>query len=112
VSDPYPADKQADYQQPNQGGYAPAPPSYGGYVQPQQGNGLAIAGLVCGIIGLFFLWIVLSPLAIIFGSIGRSRANRGASGKGMATAAIVLGIVGIVGYVILIAVLANRGFVL
>jgi len=30
----------------------------------------------------------------------------------MATAAIVLGIVGIVGYVILIAVLANHGLVL
>ena len=90
------------------------PPGYGGYPQPvQQGsNGLAIAGLVCGIISLLLLWFILGPLAIIFGGIGLSRANKGASGKGMAIAGIVLGIVAIVGYIILIAAIAsNHNFV-
>ena len=33
-------------------------------------NGLAVAGLVCGIVGLFVLNIILGPLAVIFGGIG------------------------------------------
>jgi len=57
------------------------------------GNGLAIAGLVCGLVGLLFFPIVLGPLAIIFGAVALSRANRGAGHKGMSIAAIVLGIV-------------------
>jgi hypothetical protein len=86
-----------------------APPAgYGGYPQPRPGNGFAIAGIV----GLLIFWIVLSPLAIIFGSIGISKANRGASGKGMAVAGLVLGILGVVGYIVLVAVLLNNGFVL
>lgn len=98
--------------------YPPAPqgsygayPQGGGYPQPRPGNGLAIASLVCGIVGLLILWIVLSPLAIIFGAIGLSRANRGASGHGQAMAGLILGIIGIVGYIVLIAIVANKGFV-
>lgn len=95
--------------------YGP-PPGYGpqgGYPQPQQrSNGLAIASLVCGIIGLLIFWFVLSPLAIIFGGIGLSRANRGASHKGLAMAGLILGIVGLLGYIILVAVVVqNGGFV-
>jgi hypothetical protein len=79
-----------------------------GYPQPQQpGNGLAIASLVCGIIGLLIFWIVLSPLAIIFGGIGLAKANRGAKYRGQAIAGLVLGIVAILGYIILIAVVVN-----
>jgi hypothetical protein len=33
-------------------------------------NGFAIAGLVCGVIGLFLFNFILGPLAIIFGGIG------------------------------------------
>ena len=50
-------------------------------------SGLAIAGLVCGIIGLFLLNFILDPLAIIFGGVGVSRARRGAGHRGMAWAA-------------------------
>jgi uncharacterized protein DUF4190 len=64
--------------------------------QSHVGNGLAIAGLVCGLVGLLFLPIVLGPLAIVFGAIGLSRANRGAGHKGMSIAAIVLGIADLV----------------
>lgn len=89
-----------------QGGY---PQGNYGYPAPQQqpGNGLAIAGMVCGIIGLFILWIILSPLAVIFGGVGWSKANNGAKHKGMAIAGVVLGVIGIVGYIILIALVFN-----
>ena len=68
------------------------------YVQ-RDGNGLAIAALVLGIIGavsgliplLFWLAWILGILAVIFGAVGRSKPVR----KGMATAGLVLGIVAI-----------------
>lgn len=109
----YPGAAQNPQQNPQPGGYPPAPPGYGYAPPQQQGNGLAIAGMVCGIISLLFLWIILGPLAIIFGSVGLARANRGAPHRGMAIAGIVLGVVAIVGYIILIAVLVNdHSFVL
>jgi hypothetical protein len=85
-----------------------------GYTGPQGntqssnvGNGLAIAGLVCGLVGLLFLPIVLGPLAIIFGGIGLSRANRGAGHKGMSIAAIVLGIADLVVMVLYAVAITN-----
>ncbi|MFJ4685770.1 DUF4190 domain-containing protein [Streptomyces sp. NPDC088789] len=74
-----------------------------GYVMPMQpSNGMGTTGLVLGIIGVvcsvtFFLWflgVILGVLAIIFGAIGRGKANRGeATNKGAATAGLVCGIV-------------------
>jgi hypothetical protein len=72
-------------------------------------NGLAIAGLVCGLVGLFFFSIVLGPLAVVFGGVGLSRARRGAGGRGMAIAAIVLGVIDILLFVVLVAAAANNG---
>ncbi|GAA3066503.1 DUF4190 domain-containing protein [Streptomyces glomeratus] len=78
----------------------PAGPGYGMPAQPS--NGMGTTGLVLGIIGLvcsltFFLWffgVILGVLAIIFGAIGRGKANRGeATNKGAATAGLVCGIV-------------------
>lgn len=74
-------------------------------------NGMAIAGLVLGIVGVIFgiipfLWYIAIPaaiLALVFGYVGRKQISdaRGMqTGKGMTTAAIVLGWVG-VGFVIL-----------
>jgi len=74
-----------------------------------QGNGLAIAGLVCGIVGLLLFNYILGPLAIIFGGIGWSKANKGARHRGMAIAAVVLGIIDILVYVVLIVFLARHG---
>jgi hypothetical protein len=76
-----------------------------GFTQPttKQGNGLAIAGLVVSIVGIFVLNIMLGPLGIIFGGIGWSRANNGANGKGMAIAAVVIGIVDILLFIGLVA---------
>ncbi|MET8829173.1 DUF4190 domain-containing protein [Streptomyces sp. NPDC004610] len=81
-------------------GYPQAPAGYVVAVQPS--NGLGTTGLVLGIIGVvcsvtFFLWflgVILGILAIIFGAIGRGKANRGeATNRGAATAGLVCGIV-------------------
>jgi hypothetical protein len=72
-------------------------------------NGLAVAGLVCGIVGVFLANFILGPLAVIFGGIGLSRSKRGAGGHGMALAGVILGIVDIVLYVVLIAVVSTHG---
>lgn len=85
----------------------PAYPPNPGYPQPPQGNGLATAGMVCGIIGLLIANFILGPLAIIFGGIGLSRANKGAPKRGQALAGVILGILDIVVYVIIIAVLVS-----
>ncbi|CAL9349176.1 DUF4190 domain-containing protein [Streptomyces griseomycini] len=73
-------------------------------------NGLAIASLCCGVVGLFVLNIVLGPLAIIFGAIARRQAAV-KNGAGMAKAGIILGIVDVVLWLVLLAVAAsNDGF--
>ena len=74
-----------------------------------QRNGLAVAGLVCGIVGLLLFNFILGPLAIIFGGIGLSRANHGADHGRMSVAAIVLGIVDIILFVVLIVVASHNG---
>ncbi|MFG2130944.1 DUF4190 domain-containing protein [Streptomyces sp. NPDC048751] len=71
-------------------------------------NGMAIASLVCGIVGLFLLNIVLGPLAIVFGAVARRQAA-GRNGGGMAKAGIILGIVDVVLWLVLLAVAASNG---
>ena len=67
---------------------------------PPQGNGMAVAGLVLGILGLVMCWIVigwiLALLGIIFGAIGLGKAKRVGKGKGMALAGLICGVLGIV----------------
>jgi hypothetical protein len=75
----------------------------------QSNNGLAIAGLICGLVGLLFYNIILGPLAIIFGGISWSKANHGARHKGMAIASVVLGIVDLIVWAVLIVALAKNG---
>jgi hypothetical protein len=77
--------------------------------QTQNGNGLAIAGLVCGLVGLVFANVILGPLAIIFGGVGWARANRGAKHRGMAIAGVVLGVVDLIIFGVVVAVLAKNG---
>lgn len=57
----------------------------------EPGKGFAIAGLVCGIVSIFYLRIITGVLGLIFGRIARSRGYR----KGMSTAAITCGAVGL-----------------
>ena len=68
----------------------------------QQKNGMATAGLICGIISILLCWVpfaglVLGVLGIVFGSIGMSRAGRlGGVGRGAGVTGLVTGILGFV----------------
>ncbi|MDX2295003.1 MULTISPECIES: DUF4190 domain-containing protein [Streptomyces] len=84
---------------PSSYGYPPTHPLPYGPV-PGRHNGMGTAGMVLGIIGTCLFWfygvpsIVLGILALIFGILGRKRAQRGeAANGGAATAGIVLGII-------------------
>ncbi|MFC9117786.1 DUF4190 domain-containing protein [Streptomyces sp. NPDC057092] len=78
---------------------APAAHTYAGWA-PLPSNGLGVAAMVLGIISAagFCLWplaIVLGVLAVIFGAIGRGKANRGeATNAGQALAGVICGAVG------------------
>ena len=74
-------------------------------------NALAIAALVCGILGFT---LVAAVLAVIFGILAlRQLERRPQSGKGLAIAGIVLGALSIVGYIVVFVALgafvADRG---
>ncbi len=74
---------------------------------------MAVAGLVLGIVALVFCWIpflnwILAILAVIFGAVGVSKANKiGGKGKGMAIAGLVMGIVGALLGVVVIVLLKS-----
>lgn len=84
-----------------------AAPQQAGFTRrpSQPANGMAIAALVCGIVGVvlglipftFFLALVLGVCAVVFGPLGWNRANKvpAAGRKGIAIAGTVLGIVAI-----------------
>jgi hypothetical protein len=79
--------------------WTPTPSSAGQPAVTAAGtNGIALAALVCGIVGavlalLFLFWvaIVLGVLAIVFGMMGLRNARAGAPNKTSATAGVVLG---------------------
>lgn len=89
-------ENNTQYQQP--GGYAPPPAA------PAPTNGMAIAALVCGVLGIIGSFIpivmyftaVLAVLGIIFGVLGMKKAKQLGSGNGLAIAGLILGIVGTV----------------
>ena len=77
------------------------------------GNGIGIAGGVCGIVAVVLCWIpfvdyvsiVLGALAIIFGALGIRHANTyGGGGKGMAITGVVTGIVALVISILFLAI--------
>ena len=88
---------------PPTGSPLPPPPWPSPYYVPNPGtNGLAIASLVLGILGLCG---VGSLLAVIFGHMARSQVRTsGQSGNGLAVAGLVLGYVGLAGVVIVILI--------
>ncbi|MFF8592425.1 DUF4190 domain-containing protein [Streptomyces sp. NPDC015220] len=88
--------------------------SHSGSTVPSTGSrtsGLAVASLVCGIVGVFFLNVVLGPLAIIFGAVALRQpgVKGGGGGGGMAKAGLILGVVDLVIFFVLLAVAASNG---
>jgi hypothetical protein len=86
--------------------YPPDP--YGSYPQPSTRNGLAIASLVCSLLGLCCGIGALVGLGL--GIAGLNQSKQLGSGRGLAIAGIAVGVFGvfeIVGWLILIAVNFN-----
>lgn len=67
---------------------------------PEAGKGMAIAALVCGLVGLLCTGGMLNILALIFGIIAKKQGSK----SGMATAGIVLGAIGIA-FAVIVAVI-------
>ena len=102
--------QQPQYQQPVQPQYQqPVQPQYQQPVQPQyqqpyaaapQGkqpaHGMAIAALVCGLVGLFFFPAILGCIATILGSVAKKKGNT----SGIATGGMVLGIIDVAWYLL------------
>lgn len=77
---------------------------------PTKTDGLAVAGLVCGILGILLGWmyLILPILGIIFGAVGLHRVNNSngdRGGKRMASAGLVTGIIGVCLWIALFALL-------
>jgi hypothetical protein len=77
----------------------------GGVAHSPEGNGLAIAGFVTGLLGFLFaivplilIWasFPLAVLGIVFGAIGWRRGAAGAPHKGLGLAGLILGVLGVV----------------
>jgi hypothetical protein len=71
-------------------------------------SGFAIASLVCGIVGLFFLEIILGPFAIIFGALALRRASEGGRHRILAWAGLALGIIDVLLFIVILAVARHR----
>lgn len=113
------------YAPPTQGFAPPGQPPYPGYPPQQQhgygyspyqappkNNGMAIAALVCGIVGLLVFAVVLGPLAFIFGLVALNQIKGSGGlqkGRGMAIAGIVLGPIDIIAWLIVLNTLLDDG---
>ncbi|WP_129841491.1 DUF4190 domain-containing protein [Streptomyces sp. RFCAC02] len=71
----------------------------------QNSNAMAVASLVCGIVGLFLAGIPLGVIAIVLGML----ANRGTP-TGMAKAGVILGAIDIVLAIVAIAAMGGGGW--
>lgn len=89
----------------------PVPPAPGMPPMPPSGgsasNGMATTSLILGIVSLLCGWLTGIP-GLIFGILGKKKANEVGVGGGQATAGIVLSIIGIVlgiiGFILLFVV--------
>lgn len=71
-------------------------------------QGLAIASLVCGVLGLFVASVLLGPVAVVTGGLALHReAGLAGTHRGLAVAGLVLGTVAVV--LVVISLLASIG---
>ena len=102
---PQPSYPQPPYPQP--GGY------YGSPMLRQQTSGMAVAGMVLGILSLVLFWAsllapLLALLGIIFSSVGMSQGSKpGWTGKGMAIAGLVCSLITAAVWVLLVIAVAS-----
>jgi hypothetical protein len=92
------------------GAFTPWGRSGDGAGTPGSSNGMAVAALACGIVGLFVLEIILGPLAIIFGAIALRQAGHGAGRRGIALAGLILGIIDVLAIIVILAIAPNHTF--
>jgi hypothetical protein len=72
--------------------------------RPVGNNGKAVAGLVCGIVGLVVFGFILGVIAIVLGMLAKGEIDRtGQGGRGLATWAIVLGVIDIIAGIAIVA---------
>lgn len=86
--------------------FAPPPPPY---AQNAPTNGMAVAALIFGILGLVILYGIGPILALIFGYVARGQIKRSQGqqgGQGMALAGIILGWIGLVLTILFFALIA------
>lgn len=70
----------------------------------QKANGLAIASLVCGVVGC--IPFLTSLIALVLGWVGLRKArNPDVGGKGLALAGMILGLIGLAGWTLFAGVL-------
>jgi Domain of unknown function (DUF4190) len=92
--------------------------NHAGMMAPSGGvrrtSGLAIASMVCGIVSLTFMWyfwvVILSPIAIILGSVAHWRIKQNRQelmGECQATAGIATGSIALVGSIIFIIIIVQ-----
>lgn len=91
---PYQAEAQP--QAPYQAPYQAQPQAPAKTAKP--GNGLAIAGLILGIVSFLCFPAITGTLGIIFGAVAKSKGNT----SGMATAGIVCGAIGVALWLIML----------
>lgn len=75
-------------------------------IEPAKTNGLAIASLVFGILGMVFLYGIGAIFAIVFGHIAKGqidRSNATEGGRGLAVAGLILGWVGLFIFLLFVA---------
>lgn len=100
---------------PPQQPHYPEPSQYGTQFPPQKTNGMAIASLVSGILGLTMCAGVGSVFALIFGYVGRGQIKRSQGtegGGGMAMTGIVLGWIGTILTILMFALLIGGAITL
>lgn len=104
---PPPGDPYGPPGYPQYGQYGQYPYAQPQYAPSRNTNGLAIASLVCGVLG-FSTCGVTSILAIIFGHISLSQiARNDEDGRGLGIAGLVLGYVAVaIGVIILLIIIS------
>jgi hypothetical protein len=102
-------------------GYGPRPgygppgypaPYYGPPMMARKTSGMAVTGMVLGIVSLVFFWVwfaspVIALLGVIFSGVGISQCNRGQDGKGMAVAGLVCSLISLALWALIIIAVVN-----